>query len=58
MFTRSYYSFSEIGRLSYHNTKIKRVAFTMQFISKKFQLGQIAFLTENREGINATLLFN
>jgi len=27
----------------------------MQCISDKFQLGQIAFLTENREGINATL---
>jgi len=27
----------------------------MQCNSKKFQLGQIEFLTENREGINATL---
>jgi len=26
----------------------------MQCISEKFQLGQIAFLTENREGINTT----
>jgi len=32
-----------------------RVAFTMQCISEKFQLAQIAFLTENHEGINATL---
>jgi len=31
------------------------VAFTMQCNSEKFQPGQIAILTENREGINATL---
>jgi len=31
------------------------VAFTMQCNSEKFQPGQIEILTENREGINATL---
>jgi len=30
------------------------VAFTMQCISEKFQLSQIAFFTENREGMNTT----
>jgi len=34
--------------------KFLRVAFTMLCISEKFQLGKIASLTENREGINAT----
>jgi len=29
------------------------VAFTMQYNAEKFQFGQIEFLTENREGINA-----
>jgi len=59
MFARSYYFlidyYSEIGRLSYHNTKKNlRVAFTMQCNSEKFQLSQIAFLTETCEGINST----
>jgi len=31
------------------------MAFTMQCNTEKIQLGQIEFLTENREGINATL---
>jgi len=29
----------------------------MQCISEKFQLSQIAFLTENREGIDETSMF-
>jgi len=36
--------------------KFLRVAFTMQCLSKKLQLGQIESLTENREGMNATLV--
>jgi len=55
MFTRSYYSYFKIGQLSYHSTKISMSGFynAMQ-LGKKFQPGQIEFLTENREGINAT----
>jgi len=58
MFTRSYYFFwvlfwtRPIKVITVQ--KFLRVAFTMQCNSEKFQPGQIAFLTENREGINAT----
>jgi len=53
MFTRSYYSYSENGRLSYLSTK----NFTSVFYNAmQFQPGQIEFLTENREGIKATLV--
>jgi len=37
MFTRSYYSYSKIGRLSYHSTKI----FTSGFYNA-MQLGEIS----------------
>jgi len=37
--------------------KFLRVAVTMQCNLEKFQPGQIEFLTENREGIKATLRF-
>jgi len=42
MFTRSYYSYFKIGQLSYHSTKISTSGFYNA-------------MTENREGINATL---
>jgi len=51
MFTRSYYSYFKIGRLSYHSTKISTSGFY-----NAMQPCQIEILTENREGINATLL--
>jgi len=48
MFTRSYYSYFKIGRLSYHSTKTSTSGFY-----NAMQLGEIS--TENREGINTTL---
>jgi len=55
MFTRSYYSYFKIGRLSYHSKKISKSGFYNAMQLEKFQPGQIEFLTENREGIKATL---
>jgi len=62
MFTRSYYSYFKIGRLSYH---IGRLSYHSTKISTSgfynaMQLGEIStqpnrILTENCEGINATL---